>query len=230
MSGVYAKAEGITLVGGGELTAQTLERALERAPRLVAADGGADRALALGRRPDLVIGDLDSLSDRLRADLGPERLHHIETQDNTDFDKAIAVIHAPFILAVGFSGARLDHTLAAMNTLTRNPERRVIVDTGHDLCVLLPPSLDMPITEGSRVSLFPMAPVGCTSEGLTWSIDGLPFAPTGKIGTSNMASAGRLRLTADAPAMLLLLPVSEIDALISAVLRAPVWPADARGR
>ncbi|MCB1407726.1 MAG: thiamine diphosphokinase [Rhodobacteraceae bacterium] len=225
MSVVYAKSEGITLVGGGVLEAKTLDRALLAAPWLVAADGGADTALALGRCPDLTVGDLDSLSDTLRAVLGPARLHRVETQDDTDFDKALAAIAAPFVLAVGFSGGRLDHTLAAMNTLARNPGRCVILDTGRDLCCLLPPALALSLSAGTRVSLFPLGPVACTSAGLEWPVDGLAFTPLGRIGTSNRATGGEVRLTCDAPAMLLMVPPDALETLLSALSAAPPWPA-----
>lgn len=229
MSAVYAKPDGITVIGGGVITPQTLSRARHRAPWLVAADGGADAALALGHTPDLVVGDFDSLSARARAALAPDRLHRVETQDDTDFDKTLAAIEAPFVLAVGFSGARLDHTLAAMNTLVRNAHRRVILDTGFDLCVVLPSALTMPLARDSRVSLFPMGPVRCTSQGLEWPVAGLALTPLGRIGTSNRATGETLHLTCDAPAMLLMLPVSELDALLDALRAAPRWQSGTPG-
>jgi len=230
MSAHYAKSDGITLVGGGALDVATLDRALTKAPWLVAADGGADAALALGRRPDLVIGDFDSLSEAARAALGPERLHRVATQDDTDFDKALGAIDAPFILAVGFTGGRLDHTLAAMNTLVRNAHRRVIVDTGADLCLVLPPQMSLAVPPHSRISLFPMGPVRCASQGLVWDTTGLDFNPAGKIGTSNAASGGPVTLGCDRPAMLLLVPVDQFDALFTALDAAPLWQADARAQ
>jgi len=230
MSAVYAKSEGVTLVGGGPLGAETLRRALKYAPFLVAADGGADQLMAMGHPPDLAIGDFDSISNETRAILGPDRLHEIEAQDDTDFDKALRAVEAPFVLALGVSGGRLDHSLAAMNTLLRNPERRVIVDSGYDLCVVLPPRLSLDLAAGTRVSLFPMAPVSCESKGLEWPIKGLPFAPLGKIGTSNRATGGTVTLTSDAPAMLLLVPETELDALLRALRDAPVWPASAHAQ
>lgn len=230
MSEPYAKPDGVTLIGGGVVTGETLERALGFAPWLVAADGGADRAQALGHLPDLVVGDLDSLSDGMRATLGPARLHRVTAQDNTDFDKTLHAVAAPFTLAVGFSGGRLDHTLAAMNTLLRHPARRLIIDTGHDACILLPPVLDLPLPPGTRVSLFPFAPVACESQGLEWPVAGLPFDPLGQIGTSNRMIAAHLHLTCDRPGMVLLVPPSELGALLSALRAAPLWPADARAR
>ena len=151
-------------------------RALALAPRLVAADGGADSALALGQTPDLAVGDFDSISDAARRVLGPARLHHDPDQETTDFDKALAVEAADLVLAVGFTGARLDHTLAAMSTLARHPQRRVVIDSGTDLCLLCPPRLTLDLPAGSRVSLFPLAPLHyleiVTSVALGWLVFG----------------------------------------------------------
>ena len=119
MRDVFAKPDGITLVGGGAPSRAALTRALAVAPHLVAADGGADAALDLGFTPDLAVGDFDSISEAARAVLGPDRLRHDPDQESTDFDKVLAAVDAPLILGVGFSGARLDHTLAAMSTLAK---------------------------------------------------------------------------------------------------------------
>lgn len=218
----------MTLIGGGGATAASLTRALSVAPRLVAADGGADAALALGVVPDMAVGDFDSISAEARETLGVARLHHNPDQNSTDFDKALAAVPARLVMAVGFAGLRLDHTLAATATLARNPHRQVILDTGHDLCLICPSHLTLSLPAQSRVSLFPLAPVRCASEGLVWPTDGLDLSPTGQIGTSNAAVGGTVTLTPDAPALLLLLPVEGLVALLAGLRDAPLWPAPAR--
>lgn len=225
-----ASSKGITLIGAAPVAPGALERALAFAPCLVAADGGADTALALGHMPDAVVGDFDSLSDSARGRIPPERLHPRSGQDDTDFDKVLSACEAPLFIAVGFTGARLDHTLAGMNTVVRHPHKRVIIDTGDDLCLLLPPALSLDLAAGTRVSLFPMAPVHASSQGLVWPVDGIGFAPDGPIGTSNRVAQPPLHLNVDAPAMLLMIPPDSLDALLKALNDAPVWPTDARAR
>jgi thiamine pyrophosphokinase len=110
--------------------------ALRRAPVLVAADGGADRALAAGHVPVAVIGDFDSLSAEARRRIPPDRQHRIAEQETTDFDKALRSIAAPFVLALGFAGARIDHSLAVFNTLLRHPGRVCIVLGAEDAVFL----------------------------------------------------------------------------------------------
>lgn len=224
MSGRFTSVTGITLLGGGEMTPEQLVRALAYAPDLVAVDSGADRALALGHMPALVLGDLDSISAAGRAAIAPERLRHIPSQDSTDFDKALATVRAPVILALGFTGARLDHTLAGMSTLVRHPGARMVVDAGEDLCFLAPPRLQLSLPAQSRLSLFPMAPVACDSAGLVWPTAGLAFDPMRLIGTSNIVAEGAVTLACDRPAMLVLVPATALEAVLEGLRQAPVWP------
>ena len=229
MSGVIVHSDcGVTLVGGGELSASCVTEALTIAPCLVAADGGADAVLRLGLVPQAVIGDLDSITSAARAALAPERLHLIAEQDTTDFDKCLRSIAAPFVLAVGFSGARMDHGLAVFHGLVQWPDARCVVVGPQDICFLAPPEIALDLAVGTRLSLFPMGAVRGTGTGLRWPVDGLDFAPDTCIGTSNQTSARRVVLGFDQPLMLIILPTDCLSAVIAAWPTSP-WPARARG-
>jgi len=210
--------DGVTLVGGGPVQARLLGLALRRAPVLVAADGGADRALAAGHVPVAVIGDFDSLSAEARRRIPPDRQHRIAEQETTDFDKALRSIAAPFVLALGFAGARIDHSLAVFNTLLRHPGRVCIVLGAEDAVFLCPPDLTLRLPVGDRLSLFPMGAVRGTSDGLRWPIDGIALAPDGLIGTSNAVSGPSVRLRVDAARLLVILPRQRLDAVLDALL------------
>jgi thiamine pyrophosphokinase len=223
MGSRFRSETGITLLGGGEVSPLALRRALALAPVLVAVDSGADHAIDAGLTPERVVGDLDSISTAARAALGAGRLLHLTDQDDTDFDKALAVVEAPFLLALGFTGARLDHTLAGMSTLVRNPDARLVIDAGVDLCFLAPPEVRLDLAPGTRVSLYPMRPVTCESAGLVWPTDGLRLDPAGRIGTSNAVAEGEVLLRPEAPALLVMAPVATLEAVLAALERAPRW-------
>lgn len=227
---IVQSRDGVTLVGGGAVEAAQLARALALAPVLVAADGGADRALALGRMPEAVIGDLDSLSPAGLARLPPERVHRIAEQETTDFDKCLRSIAAPFVLGLGLAGPRLDHMLAAFNTLGRHPDRRCLMLGARDVCFLSPPRLELDLPPGTRLSLFPLAPVTGESIGLRWPLAGLAFAPDGRIGTSNETAARQVRLAFSRPAMLVMLPRRHLRAALRALLPEVRLPPAGRGR
>jgi len=207
----------VTLVGGGAFTARDLQMALQRASVIVAADSGADRVLAAGRMPTAVIGDFDSISPDARAAIPADRLHPIAEQETTDFDKALRMIAAPFVIAVGFTGARIDHGLAVFNALVRHAGQRCLVLGSQDVVFASPPHLQLLLTSGDRVSLFPMGPVRGESAGLEWPIAGIDFAPGGIIGTSNRALGTEVLLQFDRPGMLVILPRRRLDAAIRAV-------------
>lgn len=214
----------VTLLGGGAVRADRLTEALSFAPKLVAADGGASKALALGHMPDCVIGDFDSLGAESRARIAAERLFHIPEQDSTDFEKALMRVRAPMILGVGFTGARIDHELSVYATLARFPDRRCIILGEDDLCFMAPPALCLATRPGDRVSLFPMGPVSGRSNGLCWPIEGIGFAPDGRVGTSNRADGRQVDLWFDAPGMMVILPRDMLgQELIARLVAAPDW-------
>jgi thiamine pyrophosphokinase len=210
-------AEPVTLLGGGALGPSDLADAMALAPTLVAADSGADAALAAGLHPAAVIGDLDSISREGMARLNAEVVHKVSEQDSTDFDKALRHLDVPLTLAVGFTGARLDHELAVFHTLAARPEHRCIVIGTHDILFNAQPRLRLDLAPGTRVSLFPMAEVSGRSRGLRWPIDGLVLHPARRVGTSNEAM-GPVELEADAPGLLVILPRAALDIAAAALL------------
>jgi thiamine pyrophosphokinase len=217
-SPIVQSEAGITLAGGGPFWKRDLALCLLRAPVAVAADSGADRLLRLGVIPAAVIGDFDSISPAARAQIPSENQHLVAEQSTTDFDKALRLVTAPFVLALGFAGARLDHGLAAMHTLVRHPGQRCILIGPKDLAFAAPARLKLSLTPGEPLSLFPMAPVTGRSQGLEWPIDGLRFTPAGQIGTSNRGVQRRVTLEFDAPGMLVILPRRRLDAAIRSLL------------
>ncbi len=191
------------------------------APCLVAADGGANVAVAAGRVPDAVIGDLDSVSDAARAAIPADRFHRVAEQESTDFEKCLQRIEAPYILGLGFAGPRADHTLAVWNALARHGARRCLILGREDVAFLAPRRLSLALKPGTRVSLFPMAAVAGTSRGLRWPIAGLAFAPDGRVGTSNEAT-GPVEMEFETARMLVILPKAALRAAIAG-LQASAW-------
>lgn len=227
-SAIVQSTGGLLMLGAGPVGRAQFRAAHALAPRIVAVDGGARRALALGYRPEAVIGDLDSLDSASLAALDEGTVHRIDEQESTDFDKALRNVVAPFVIGLGFWGARMDHGLAALNVLARHPDRRCLLLGGREVCFLCPPALDLTVPRGSRVSLFPMGPVSGRSEGLDWPIDGLEFAPGARVGTSNRAGTGRVSLRFTAARMLVMLPAASLPHAVRA-LAPDAAPSPARG-
>ncbi|MEM9584934.1 MAG: thiamine diphosphokinase [Pseudomonadota bacterium] len=209
----------LTLLGGAPTHFRHIKQALKLAPILVAADGGADTALAAGVVPDAVIGDMDSISPAAQDKITDNALHFIAEQDSTDFAKCLRSVEAPAILALGFSGGRLDHQLAACTTLVQFPDKIVLMLTDEDVCFLCPDLLDIDLPAGTRVSLFPMGEVQGQGEGLKYPIDGLTFTPAGQVGTSNEVT-GPLRLQFDTRQMLVIIPRDHLEDILNTLCSA----------
>nr|WP_255599364.1 thiamine diphosphokinase [Hasllibacter sp. MH4015] len=210
----------LLLVGGGPLPGDTFAFARARCEKVVAVDGGAAAILDLGAIPEAVIGDMDSLPDAARAAIPDAHLVHIAEQDSTDFDKALRSVDAPMVLAVGVTGARLDHELAVFHSLIARPDRRVIVVGEEDVVLHLPRAIDLHLPPGTRVSLFPMDGVRVSITGLRWEFDALDLHPARKIGTSNEMAQDQAHLCADGPGVLLILPREALDPAMAALSAA----------
>lgn len=227
---IVSTSSPVTLVGGGQATERDLKLAMTLGSEVVVADGGAGLALRCGVIPVAVIGDFDTISDADRAAIPAHRLFPISEQDSTDFDKALRNIAAPVVVAVGFLGARVDHQLAAFNTLVRLSDRACILLGQRELVFHLPPQVELETRKGDVVSLFPMSCVTGRSDGLEWPIEGLRFSPDQRVGTSNHAT-GPVRLEMDGPGMLamvprrLLVPTAQMMSRLPALSR---WPAPAQ--
>lgn len=208
----------VTLVGAGPIPPGALARALALAPLAVAADGGGNVALPAGHAFAAAVGDMDSLDDPEGLRATGARLHELPEQDTTDLEKCLHSVAAPLTLGVGFLGGRADHHLAAMTALVQAAPRPVILLGSDDICFACPPEFALDLAPGERASFFPMRRVaGLRSEGLRWSVAGLDFAPDGRIGTSNAALGGRMRVGFDGPGMLAILPPARLEA-VAAVL------------
>jgi thiamine pyrophosphokinase len=181
----------LVIVGGGVVDRDLLRDLHAGGGHLVAADGGADEIAAAGLVPEAIIGDFDSLS--APGDwLGRTRLIRIEEQETTDFEKVLYSAYAPVTVALGMTGRRFDHTLAALDAVTRYAADRVIILVDEaDLAMALTGSFSFSVDAGDRVSVHPLAPIRFKrSVGLEYPLNGLRLAPGERTGTSNRALDG----------------------------------------
>jgi thiamine pyrophosphokinase len=181
----------LVIVGGGAVDIELLRELYASGARIVGADGGADQVAAAGLRPEIIIGDFDSIIDPLKW-LGKTRLMQIAEQETTDFEKALYSTRAPITVGLGMTGKRFDHTLAALDALARYAhERKIILVDEHDIAVALTEAFSFQVARGERVSIHPLAPITFwRSEGLKYPLDEVKLAPGVRTGTSNEAIEG----------------------------------------
>ena len=213
-------ANPVTLVGGGGATRPQIDLAMAHAPSLIAADGAADHVAELGLMPDAVIGDMDSIQDPTVWTGQPTKVLHLPEQDTTDFEKCLYATDAPGYVGVGFTGRRVDHTLAVFHALLVQTGKRVVLLGEQDAIALLPmDGVSIELDVGARVSLFPLARAkGVRSRGLKWPIEGLDMRIGHQVGTSNQAADANVQIQFDAPGVLLMVETRFSSALIEAIL------------
>ena len=102
-----------------------LARELERYGVLIAVDGGADHLRRAGLRPDLVVGDMDSIVEPFGPDV-PVSLYP-ERKDASDMELAVrhalALEHSS-IDVYGALGGREDHQFCNICLLYTSPSPR----------------------------------------------------------------------------------------------------------
>jgi len=197
----------IAIVGGGSVDPDLLHELALRNIALIAADGGADTIDAAGLLPEAIIGDLDSLTDRARWEKRSQVIH-IPEQITTDFQKALYTTEAPVTLALGMTGKRLDHTLAALSALHEvAQDRHVILVDEVDVALALSGPFAFEAAEKERVSVHPLVPIIFErTEGLFYPMTELLLDPAGRLGTSNEGIGGRVEIVPrDATPYLLIL-------------------------
>lgn len=119
----------IIVAGGTPPKDQLFLQEVRRADYLIAADKGAEIFIKHNIEPDLVVGDFDSIDDKFKENL--KKLNVIKfnpEKDLTDseiaFNKAIEIGSTEIVL-LGFTGTRLDHTLANLGLLKRALEKGI---------------------------------------------------------------------------------------------------------
>ncbi len=169
---------------------------LQPSDLIVCADGGTRRALSLGLKPHVLIGDLDSMeaADRQSAlAAGAKIEQHPHDKNETDLELAIryALAQAPAtILIVAALGRRLDQTIGNIALLTA-PELAgldVRLDDGLEEAFFCRGRSEIEGRPGDIVSLIPWAaaPVeGVQTDGLRWALHAETLYPDKTRGISN---------------------------------------------
>src|ERR1700690_1082508 len=112
----------ILIFANGELPDLEKARALIHADDyIICADGGTRHALALGLKPNLIVGDLDSVTDVELKKADAKILQYPRDKNETDLELALnhALEQEPTsIIIVAALGNRLDQTLGNTSLLS----------------------------------------------------------------------------------------------------------------
>ncbi|MGM9767050.1 MAG: thiamine diphosphokinase [Candidatus Cryptobacteroides sp.] len=203
---------------------------LESADYVVCCDGALDtylrhfRSRTL-RRPDVVIGDMDSLSKKTAAKFSDIAVR-IEEQETNDQSKAFHYVleHFPDVDTIhilGATGKREDHTIGNLSLLMEYARelggqdggggvaggRAVFVDIVSDwsTAFAITDTCDLNVGEGRGISIIsPDNSLKIKSKGLVWPTDNVIFDNLWKA-TLNRASADCVSLEFNHPSIALII-------------------------
>jgi thiamine pyrophosphokinase len=188
-------------------------RLLRKDDYWIAADGGCRHALACGRAPDVLIGDLDSVPDPIRDSLlraGTEIRTFPADKDETDLELAIRFAiekgYRSILILAGFGG-RTDQILANLSLLT-DPALsgfHVRMDDGREeaLCIR-GGEFRLQGESGDIVSLLPFGTPaeGVIAEGLKFPLRGETLVPFRTRGVSNRMLGETATITVERGALI----------------------------
>jgi thiamine pyrophosphokinase len=214
------KPETIIIVAGGHSSGDPVP-ALPEGDLVIAADGGVDRALALGLHVDLAIGDFDSVSPAGLAEAesaGARVERHPAAKDATDLelalDAAIALEPAR-IVVVGSGGGRLDHLLGSVLLLGDERYAGAEIDAylGEGRIHVVRGSRTLTGAPGDLLSLLPVhgAAEVVTTEGLEYPLQGETLPPGMSRGVSNVFCATEARVSVGRGCLLAVRPAPELQ-------------------
>jgi len=190
---------------------------LEQAEGVVCCDGAVEKWLEhdASARPLAVVGDLDSLSPRLKEQLA-DVLVPVTEQEHNDQTKALQWVlenhpEVSEIVFLGATGLREDHTIGNLGLLMDYPrqfdlgERKLSMVSDFGTAFVITDSGDLHLGEGRRISLFSADnSLRITSEGLEWPLDEVVFDAWWKA-TLNRTSAPIVSLHFNHPASVLVM-------------------------
>ncbi|MBO5032023.1 MAG: thiamine diphosphokinase [Lachnospiraceae bacterium] len=185
------------IVGAGECSIQKLKEqlVLDSEDLCIAADGGMDYLLKAGVRPDMVLGDMDSVREAEILGQFPVKKLPVE-KDDTDMLAAVkeglASGYESFEL-YGALGGRLDHTIANIQCLlylmNRGARGTIIGDMERLLLIRNEKILFRAgdYEKGRRLSVFAFGgdAYGVSETGLKYVLDDVTLKQEFPIGISN---------------------------------------------
>lgn len=181
----------LILANGAAPTKSLLRTARKHAEFFICADGGANTAARLGEKPDMIIGDLDSISSATVKVFRSVLTRRIADQNSTDLEKALRLLIRKgytHIDVLGALGGRVDHVagnLSALGKFQRHTSLRFLDNDG----VLIPvgSSLNRATGPGTTVSLIPLNRCeGIVTSGLRWELKNGTLELGAREGTSNV--------------------------------------------
>ena len=200
----------LLVTGGDAPSLELIQHRIKDCSFICAADSGLDVLISWGIEPDLVVGDMDSISDPAILKRYPGSLRYPADKDDTDTEIGIRELRSrgyERILLIGGGGGRLDHLLAIRALFEKSWGQDEWL-THRERVVRITETTSFAVSPGSTVSVFPLSTgaSGMSSSGLKWALDGLCWE-AGDFGVSNRAVGPLVTVSVGRHPLLIVLPL-----------------------
>lgn len=170
----------VILANGLFPTAQRGLDLLKAADLLICCDGAADKLIAKGMSPHVIIGDMDSLSTEV-SELYASLMIQSDDQESNDLTKAVHYCIEegyPSVTILGATGLREDHTLGNISLMMEYyPRIEVQIISDFGVFFLAQSGEQVPTFVGEKISFFSIDNrVRVSSTGLKYPLNDLQLS------------------------------------------------------
>ena len=170
---------------------------LKSADQLICCDGAADKLIASGMSPHVIVGDMDSVSDEVK-ELYASIIIHSDDQESNDLTKAVHYCIEkgyPSVFILGATGLREDHTLGNISLMMEYyPRIEVQIISDYGIFLLVSSGEQVQSFIGEKISFFSIDNRVCVSStGLLYPLKDLRLSNWYRA-TLNEATADRFML------------------------------------
>ena len=187
----------LVIVANGEFPTHSIPLGiLKNANSILACDGAANTLLDKGYIPDIILGDLDSISDENKKKYN-KNIIEIHDQSQNDLRKALNFTkeqNINDISIIGASGKREDHMIGNIFNLLDYKDLNIILftDKGFFSCIHQDQTIDS--FKGQQVSIFAVdSSIKITSNNLKYNFNNISINNM-FMGTLNESNSGSFRL------------------------------------
>lgn len=197
---------------GAECRFSLLQQLMEWSPIVIALDGAYQRLKDLQVKPDIVIGDFDSIGE-YEAD--PDITYiKIEDQETTDLEKGLNYLLSNDFKDVNLiwsTGYRLDHTLSNISVMGKYSQMNIVLYDNHSKAYILPPRFEKHYEKGDTISLLPLGKVGgIKTENLLYPLNDETLEITVRSGSSNeVKETGLVKISHGSGKLLMIEKINE---------------------
>ncbi|MGD9591899.1 MAG: thiamine diphosphokinase [Candidatus Berkiella sp.] len=184
---------------------------------LICTDGAANYFSQLTITPDIIIGDMDSISvgtqftmaKSLQTQFPNSKIVVNSDQHTTDFEKCLIFAQQNAIkriLCIGALGKAADHAIYNLSLIARYQTTLEITllniyDTHRQWVFPLHNQTQIEAPIDSQVSLFPLSEVLITTSGLKWELNQETISPLSKGAIRNISVKSETSIEVDGPCL-----------------------------